>query len=44
MEGDYYVFDLLDDDIFLRVRTLLKERALTAEGIDRINNDEVSKS
>jgi hypothetical protein len=41
MEDDYYVFDLLDDDIFLRVRALLKERArLTAEG----NDNEVSKS
>ena len=26
-EGDYYVFDLLDDDIFFRVRTLWKERS-----------------
>ena len=25
-EGDYYVFDLLDDDIFSRVRDLWKER------------------
>lgn len=25
-EGDYYVFDLLDDDIFLRVRDLWKDR------------------
>jgi hypothetical protein len=26
MESDYYVFDLLDDDIFFRVRDLWKER------------------
>lgn len=26
-EGDYYVFDLLDDDIFLRVRDLWMERS-----------------
>jgi hypothetical protein len=25
-EGDYYVFDLLDDDIFSRVQALWKER------------------
>ena len=25
-EGDYYVFDLLDDDIFCRVRALWKDR------------------
>lgn len=27
-EGDYYVFDLLDDDIFSRVRDLWKERLI----------------
>jgi hypothetical protein len=26
-EGDYYVFDLLDDDIFVRVRDLWKEKS-----------------
>jgi hypothetical protein len=26
-EGDYYVFDLLDEDIFFRVRDLWKERS-----------------
>jgi hypothetical protein len=32
-EGDYYVFDLLDDDIFFRLRDLWKERLI---GQDRI--------
>ena len=27
-EGDYFVFDVLDADLFLRVRELLKERQI----------------
>jgi len=34
-EGDFYIFDLLDDDIFLRVQALWKERL----GIDGIDNE-----
>jgi hypothetical protein len=33
-EGDYYVFDFLDDDIFLRVRALWKERGQGPSGQD----------
>jgi hypothetical protein len=36
-EGDYYVFDLLDDDLFLRVRDLWKER-LTMQIVSDIGN------
>jgi hypothetical protein len=38
-EGDYYVFDLLDDDIFSRVQALWKERL--GQGDSRSDNEAV---